>query len=209
MQQSDALGVAGPSSAQPADDDAPRREVHCADALEYLASVADLPCVVTSPPDITESEQLAQWGGVDGYKTWEHLRCATCGCSTPLSAPSPTSDPNTPSRRWLVDTCKQILLRLRPECAAVFYVTDAQVMSSVKGRTNMCKHYIDKSFLCSKAAEGDVHAPPTVPAGCRTGRDRAPRRLTTAALTWPCHRLLRRGRRGDAVAQDCPAEQGG
>jgi len=92
------------------------------DALEYIANVSNLPCVVTSFPDITESENLAQWGGVDEYK------------------------------RWFVDTCKQILVRLRPNCAAVFYVTDAQVMSKVKGQTSVCRSYIDKSFLCSTAA---------------------------------------------------------
>eukprot|EP00873_Tetraselmis_striata_P015128 jgi/Tetstr1/435392/TSEL_002649.t1 len=84
--------------------------------------MSNLPCVVTSFPDISESENLAQWGGVDEYK------------------------------RWFVDTCKQILVRLRPNCAAVFYVTDAQVMSKVKGQTSVCRSYIDKSFLCSTAA---------------------------------------------------------
>eukprot|EP00193_Tetraselmis_chui_P018043 CAMPEP_0177781202 /NCGR_PEP_ID=MMETSP0491_2-20121128/17703_1 /TAXON_ID=63592 /ORGANISM="Tetraselmis chuii, Strain PLY429" /LENGTH=53 /DNA_ID=CAMNT_0019301209 /DNA_START=17 /DNA_END=175 /DNA_ORIENTATION=- len=45
--------------------DPPKRQVHCTDALQFLASALDLPCVLTSLPDITESQGLAQWSDVN------------------------------------------------------------------------------------------------------------------------------------------------
>jgi len=89
------------------------------DAIQWLRTVPDLPTVMTSLPDLTESQEQEQWGGVEGY------------------------------RDWFLGTVKMILKKLRPGAAAVFYQTDSMLVDK-SGRVTQ---YLDKSFLCSLAAQ--------------------------------------------------------
>ena len=97
----------------------PLRTIICMDANEWLRTVSDIPAVMTSLPDLTESRELQQWGGVNGYK------------------------------EWFLSTVKSILRKLRPGAAAVFYQTDCMLVDS----GGEVQHYVDKSFLCSLAAQ--------------------------------------------------------
>ncbi len=75
--------------------EAARREVVCADALQWLAQQRDLPCVVTSLPDVTELS------------------------GPPLHISTPEE-----YARFFSSTVATIVSKLRAGCVAIIYVTD-------------------------------------------------------------------------------------
>jgi hypothetical protein len=88
----------------------PRRDVHCAESLAWLAAQPTLPgtAVVTSLPDVHET-------------------------SMPLPA----------WREWFIGAAADILRRIDPDQVAIFYQTDIKQDGA----------WIDKSYLCQRAAE--------------------------------------------------------
>ena len=89
--------------------DAAPRSVVCADALVWMAAQPDLPCVVTSLPDITE-----------------------------LQGPPLFISDLEAYRAFFRNTVALIVGKLRPGCAAVFYQTDTQRDGEYVAKSVLC-----------------------------------------------------------------------